>query len=331
MKKIHIDLVHNPREELINLDLMLGQMLVGEKVLIDERAKPLLTLLSRKEYIVKLEEMLHRQSNYEIFSLLEDIDKKYLSLAAENIANNLMTTLPSDISISHHIRDTMHGFTWPVTRIEDKRLGVDIEFNDKGIITSSNVEELFWKNPMEYLACIVEQDMALVSVTNNNNLIYLADISRFEKTPKDVRTGVNKYLGLDLMNFHASAKTYGSILPNIFRNLTECMRQNKLDLLTIDLLGGNTYTNGKETIRRFETDKVLPLKKNNIMEGIIVYADVFWQPVEETRTPQQGGRVLDLGLEMHREYKLVEKDELMEKNVANKINHPHIGGDNNGT
>ncbi len=313
MKTIHVDLANNAGLELQKLSLRLESILSGKTRLEQTQVNKIITPISEKEHKIKLDAMLGKQSNYEICSLINNKDGKYsahFSLAAEHIANiislnnNLSSNLFEGVDVSHHLVNTMHDYTREITRIKDNHRNVELDFTGNGLISDTNLKEIFFKNPLPYLASMIEQDLALIAL-DHDKLIYAADISRFEKTPKDVITGVNKYIGLDLLNFHGNAKTYGHILPKILDDMVNCMRNDELDLLTIDLRGANLYTNGKETIRRFETDKVMPLKRNGVLQGIIAYADVCFQPVDEIQTPDDGGRVVKLNSEMHEQYKLI--------------------------
>lgn len=52
---------------------------------------------------------------------------------------------------------------------------------------------------------------------------------------------------------------------------------NNMEILVIDLRGGNIYTNGKELVARYERDNVLPIRDdNNNFIGIFGYAHTYF-------------------------------------------------------
>jgi hypothetical protein len=157
------------------------------------------------------------------------------------------------------------------------------------------------------MSCHVQQDFGVV-IKKDEKLVYTFDSAMFEKTPKDIVTGINYFLGRDLMEFHTRGPNFGTRMPGIFQNLVEALRTNKIDHLVVDLPGANVYSDGKSQVRRFERDFVTPMKVESDLDGFIVYTDVFFQDVNEPITPYNGGEFLDIKdpKKFHQEFKVIE-------------------------
>lgn len=285
MKIKHLDLISNPHESLIKFDSDLEDLL-HKKNKIEEVPEPkILSLIDDIEYSIKASELLGHTQSFAVATIAPNFSSNQKAPAAEHIAK----TLGKEIELSK---------SQSKTKIFIPNRNIELEFTSNGIIDKSNFSYLVGCDAMHALACNVLQDMGLL-LKQKESFIYAADFSRFEKTPKDVRTGKNNYIGMDLLEFHGKAKNFGHILPKILGNIASCFEQHKLDMVTIDLRGLNTYSNGLQTLRRFERDHALPIFKDEKMKGIIVYANVIFQPQTELRNPYEGGRVIKVGSEIH--------------------------------
>lgn len=182
---------------------------------------------------------------------------------------------------------------------------------------------------LHFLSCLVEQDVAFV-VKQGRALIYDFDASRHEKTPKDPRTGENYFVGRELIEFHNRGRTVGPQIAHTLQYVIGNFQAGTLDHLTVDLRGGNLYTNGEQTVRRFERDHFIPVYtkgrrpdgsdhfesmntfvlKDEFKEplgklhGVLGYAEVFFQPATEKRSPFQGGVVVDVPLNFYQTFKV---------------------------
>ncbi len=166
----------------------------------------------------------------------------------------------------------------------------NIEFNSDGKITQAKNTALIGKDIYHYLACNLSQDFASV-LKKNGKLIYASDISRFEKTPKN-ENGKNAFLGKDFLEFHSKLPVIGEKLVEIFQKMSAKFADNSLNMLTADLYGRGKYLDKDgNLVRRFERDKFIPLKdKNENFAGFLGVADVFFQSMEEDRSPFDGGQ-----------------------------------------
>lgn len=166
-----------------------------------------------------------------------------------------------------------------------------VHFGGGGKITAATDRRFLGKDIYHLLACHIDQDLATV-MKKGNKFIYTSDISRFEKTPKNDR-GHNRFLGRDIVEFHARAPNFGATLGPLFQKIITEFTAGNLDMLVVDLNGQNQFTleNG-EQVRRFERDHFIPIKdiKGKCI-GFMGIADVNFQPVTETRSPLEGGKI----------------------------------------
>lgn len=171
-----------------------------------------------------------------------------------------------------------------------------MEFDPSGRIRKANNVLLHGADLLHYVACHIRQDLAAVLV-KGEAMQYMADISVFEKTPKDAQ-GRNTYIGKDLLDFHAKAPNFGPVLGELFPLLMQLFRKDLLDVLTVDLNGQQRYPHGGEgDVRRFERDRFIPLKRADAsFMGILGVADAFFQR-EGERSPYEGGDFVR-GIEM---------------------------------
>lgn len=182
---------------------------------------------------------------------------------------------------------------------------------------------------LHLMSCLVEQDVAYV-VKLGRALIYDFDASRHEKTPKDPVTGENHFVGREIIEFHDRAKTVGPQIAHTLRYLTANFAVGTIDHLTVDLRGANTYSNGDVTVHRFERDHFVPIytpgrrpdgsdhresmntfvlidngkKPLARLHGILGYAEVFFQPEGETKSPFEGGTVVDVPLDFYQTFRV---------------------------
>lgn len=142
-----------------------------------------------------------------------------------------------------------------------------------------------------FLAALIKQEIAVV-IKRGDNFIYGFECASFEKTPKDPATGKNYFIGRDLMEFHGRAKAHGHVLPTLLYNLCAALASQHLDFLLVDLHGAGRYTDGKTVVRRFERDYVTALWEDDTFQGLIAYADVFFQNPSVAKSPFEGGEYL---------------------------------------
>lgn len=160
---------------------------------------------------------------------------------------------------------------------------------------------LFHISQSMFMSCNVEQDFAFCAF-RGDKLMYLFESSIYEKTPKNALTGENPFLGQDLIEFHTKNKNFGPLFPEIFGNLLQNFRENKLDELVIDLRGSKIYTDGTQHVRRFERDYATAIRRDGELKGMLVSADVFFQDVNETGNPYQGAPVINHDYNFHRDF-----------------------------
>ncbi|OIO54600.1 hypothetical protein AUJ46_02780 [Candidatus Peregrinibacteria bacterium CG1_02_54_53] len=171
-----------------------------------------------------------------------------------------------------------------------------MEFDPSGRIRKANNVLLHGADLLHYVACHIRQDLAAVLV-KGEAMQYMADISVFEKTPKD-KQGRNTYIGKDLLDFHAKVPHFGPVLGELFPLLMQLFRKDLLDVLTVDLNGQQRYSCGEGgDVRRFERDRFIPLRRTDAsFMGILGVADAFFQREGEC-SPYEGGDFVR-GIEM---------------------------------
>ncbi len=157
-----------------------------------------------------------------------------------------------------------------------------------------------------FMSCNVEQDFAFCAF-RGDKLMYVFESSIYEKTPKDALTGENIFLGQDLIEFHTKNKNFGPLFPEIFGNLLQNFRENKLDELVIDLRGSKVYTDGTQFVKRFERDYATPVLRDGELKGMLVSADVFFQDVNEKGHPFQGAPVINHDYNFHKIFQEVKE------------------------
>jgi len=197
------------------------------------------------------------------------------------ILQNILPFL-SSIGIGGEV--SKHGGTITIPEIDE------VCFDENGLITQSNNPAMIGKDIFHYVSCFIGQEIAVV-LKKGDEFRYVSDISAFEKTPKNAE-GKNQFLGRDIVDFHAKAPNFGRILAPMYRKLLECFAAGKLDLLTVDLHGGNKFfdTKTRKEIHRFERDYFLPLTgEDGEFAGFIGLADTVFKPVVEPKSPFEGG------------------------------------------
>jgi hypothetical protein len=267
-----------------------------------EEVAPVLELANDCEYKTRTVEMLGANLAYKIAQFAKEHEVRDSALVADDLAQKL-----AHVGVKFKRRGKQR-------RIIVSTRKTEFTYDQYGTIQSASgpeiekysglAEKLEGQDALHYLACHVQQDLAVV-MKKGDKMVYTFDCSMYEKTPKDVETGENKFLGKDLLDFHGKAETFGHILPNLLRNLVSCFSQGRLDLLEIDLKGANVYSNGEHEVRRFETDYVTPIVDNGTFHGILAYADVLFQDAAETRSPYKGGIIVPHQVNFHKEYKVV--------------------------
>jgi hypothetical protein len=144
-------------------------------------------------------------------------------------------------------------------------------------------------NVLLALACFLEQDFGTV-VRRAQSLVYICECSEFEKTPKQVDSGANGFLGTDFLEWHRRIPGYGLLLASIFARADELFSKDQLDMLVVDLRGRHLYTDGKLIVRRYERDYAVPLRDaSGAYVGLNVFADVLVGDINELRHPLAGG------------------------------------------
>ena len=244
-----------------------------------------MTIAKQADYEQKLRELLGEKQNFRIAQFAEGYGLKDSALVADDIVHRLEHT---------GIRSTRDGDLRTVTI---HPFGEMISYENNGLIVGGLAQG---RDVLHYMACVVRQDMAVV-LKKDGRLIYSFDSSMFEKTPKDPVTGENRFLGQDILEFHGKAKTFGQMLPSLLDKLASSLGEHRLDLLTIDLRGGNIYSDGHQQVRRFERDYAVSLGDNR---GLLAYADVFFQDIAETRSPFKGGSSIDTA-DFHSRFRVI--------------------------
>jgi hypothetical protein len=254
MKGIHVDLTMNARDALLALTTQLDQALQGERL--DQQTYQLM-LASPAVREIKLKGLLGEPEQYQVAEFGPGYTPNQGVLAAHAIiaASGLHST-----------------YTGNLVTVDVLKIG----YGDDGQIHTAEDDRLVGKDVFHYLSGCIDQEVALV-LKDGERLVYAADISRFEKTPKDPVTGINRMIGHDLMAFHGATPTHGDLLPSIFQKLVSCMAQGSLDILTVDLEGQQRYLYDGETVRRRERDSFTPLIDGRGLQGILATADVYFQ------------------------------------------------------
>ena len=262
----------------------------------------ILTLANDCEYTTRTVEMLGAELYYRIAQFAPEHEVKDSALVADNLAKRLAHVGVQFKKRGKERRIVIPGreteFTYDQYGTIQRATGPEIaKYND----LAQNLEG---QDALHFLAAHVHQDLAVV-MKKKDGLIYTFDCSMYEKTPKDVETGENKFLGRNLMDLTGK---YEGIQFNYFlENLVGCFQQLRLDLLTVDHRGEHIYSNGEQEARRFERDYVTPIRRFRKFKGILAYADVFFQDPLVTENPFDGGEVLDHQVKFHKEYKPVRK------------------------
>ena len=291
VKKLYVDLAgQHVAEELNSLSRRLELMSVGQAAADHGPTTVELKLSEREDYLRKLSELNGKKLPFRIAQFEKGHDSSHISaIAADRVMDDLE---PTGLRIADYSRmmriverdgrllfsySTLLGQAFAPVRYEDRPRKNDF----------SGVDVL------HYLACNIEQELAFVQ-KKGDALVYVFDSSRFEKSSKDPETGENKYLGMDLVNFHRGVKGFGHVLPGIMTGIANAMEQGSLDLLTIDLRGNHVYTDGEQQVKRFERDHLVPVRSGKNLVGIIGYADVHFQDVGQFMSPYKGGSEIDL-------------------------------------
>lgn len=166
----------------------------------------------------------------------------------------------------------------------------EVVFDESGTILQSDNPAVKGKDIFHYISCFIGQDLAII-LKKDGNFPYVADISSFEKTPKNAE-GRNSYLGRDIIDFHSKAPNFGRILGKLFQELLKCFSLGTLDMLTVDLNGQNRFIEpgGTQEVSRFERDYFLPLHdETGEFIGMIGFADVFFKRTGQKESPFEGG------------------------------------------
>lgn len=195
---------------------------------------------------------------------------------------------------------------------DDRRLTVEgfglIDADENGLVRECPESPILVGLPfLSVMAAFVAQDFGVV-LRQPSGLRYAFDCSAFEKTPKDVDSGHNHYVGLDFLEWHRRIPKLGVQLATLFEQLDHQFEAGAIDLFTIDLRGRNLYTNGTLVLHRYERDFVVPLRHaNGSYLGFVNFADVFMKEVGEEQRPQQGGLYFDVGCprEFHRQFQVI--------------------------
>jgi hypothetical protein len=271
---VHLDLTGTVEDSRRNLRELSGKL---EGKIEAVNATDRLTLTNEHEYLAKFAELMGHTLKFQITHAAPDHDPFFSVL----VANELLARM----------EDARMEQQGAITKVEFPGRAT-IEFGRSGIILTSSNPNLLGKDCLRYIACNVHEDFGVIR-QRHAVMTYDFDSAMFEKTPKDVRTGENRFIGRDFVEFHSQAKTFGHMLPQVFRSLLEGFYRMTLDMLTIDLRGANVYTNGSICVRRFERDHVVPIYQRDF-KGMIVYTDVFFQDVNETKSPFEGGSSLEI-------------------------------------
>ncbi len=289
-KIIHLNLLGNKEEQEKNL-IYLRDNLEGQ--INETNIEHWLTLTNEEEYVTKFAELMGHKIPYSILASEMTGEESFL------ISNEIVSRLNlPEIYILSDDKKTK------VVKFSDRDL---IMYNQRGEIIDSSNKDLIGKNSLDYISCNIHEEIATVML-RGHKLIYAFESSMFEKTPKNIITGKNNYIGRDFMKFHGKAKTFGHVLPAVFKEMIKAFSKYELDMLTIDLRGNNIYSNNNLRVRRFERDYILPIRdiRNNAFKGLLGYADVFFQNIEETKSPFEGGSHIKISspLEFIRKYRV---------------------------
>jgi len=290
-RRLHLDLLGSAEENRHNLSDLSKKL---DKTAPVSETKIGLTLSSENEFLAKYAEMMGHLLSYQITHK----SPNHTAADSYEIATEIIRRLGV-----------------PVIREGDATQVVipnraHISYNRfSGVISESSNPLLVGRDCLDYIACNVHEDLAAV-MPEKGVLVYEFDSSMYEKTPKNPRTGENMYIGKKFIDFHGAAKTYGAMLPEIFHKLRRAFSEGRLDVLTIDLRGGNVHTDGHTQVRRFERDhlvpiydiftKILPLPdalvpmQYNRVIGMLAFADVVFQREGDKLSPFEGGLYLDI-------------------------------------
>ncbi|MBT3814832.1 hypothetical protein HOE37_03470 [Candidatus Woesearchaeota archaeon] len=294
---LYLNVIHNPHASISALERSLEDTVNGGLV-VPLTPTPItpVRLSSDVEYALKLSEMLGEKLEFSVGQFEKDKQSRDSVITATSLALlHENAIVEKDEAVQGNLKVTIPERGYFV-------------FNEQGIITETNIlDKIVGHDALHYMSCHVQQDFGVV-IKKDEKLVYTFDSAMFEKTPKDIVTGINYFLGRDLMEFHTRGPNFGTRMPGIFQNLVEALRTNKIDHLVVDLPGANVYSDGKSQVRRFERDFVTPMKVESDLDGFIVYTDVFFQDVNEPITPYNGGEFLDIKdpKKFHQEFKVIE-------------------------
>ncbi|MGZ3437868.1 MAG: hypothetical protein ACXVDD_00040 [Polyangia bacterium] len=194
----------------------------------------------------------------------------------------------------------------------------DVRYDATGRVVASPLPSLSACNVLQLAAAFIEQDFGVV-IERGAQMVYLFDCSRFEKTPKNVDTGENTFIGEDFFEWHHRIPGFGPFLAGTFRDLDQAFRRRLVDLLWVELRGRNLYTDGEHVVQRYERDYVVPLwSQRDEYVGLGVFADVFFKSQSDEQRPWNGGQHLyvDSPADFHQRFQVI-------KHAAFK---PHPGG-----
>jgi hypothetical protein len=199
-----------------------------------------------------------------------------------------------------------------IRQADSNRFGIEgfgqVEVDAEGKVTAApEIPGVVGKPLLAVIAAFSAQDFGAV-IRQPAGLRYAFDCSAFEKTPKDVDSGHNHYVGLDFLEWHRRIPKLGKPLADLFERLDQQFSAGVLDLFTIDLRGRNLYTDGKLVLHRYERDYVLPLRHPTAgYLGFVNFADVFMKEPGEERRPQDGGSYFEVGCprQFHRQFPVI--------------------------
>ncbi|MBP0607667.1 MULTISPECIES: hypothetical protein [Burkholderia] len=136
------------------------------------------------------------------------------------------------------------------------------EFTDAGLVSSCDqFPEAVGHDALHFVGCFIEQDFGVLT-RRNDDLYYTYICTNYEKTPKNVDTGVDGFVGENFLEWHRrifNAEPLHDFLSAVHR----ASGKNLLDMLMIDLRRRHLYTDGKSVVQRYERDFVMPLKELN--------------------------------------------------------------------
>lgn len=192
----------------------------------------------------------------------------------------------------------------PYLIVIDSRICV--EFDKNGTIARcEQIPQLAGKDVAHFMGCHVDQDFG-ITIRRGNTLVYSFDCGRFEKTPKDVDSRENYFLGLDFFEWHRRIPVAGSTLSSFFRETDAAFESDAFDVLLVDLRGRHLYTDGNVVVQRVERDYVLPLRDEaGAYCGMVHFADSFFRDIRDERRPFEGGKFLEIDcpIEFHETFK----------------------------